>query len=341
MRAAVVTEPGPPEALQLTEVPVPRPGPLEVLIKVGAVGVCGQDHAIRSGLVSMETPFIPGHEIAGVVAAVGPKVTRFGRGDRVACKQFVTCGACQACRSGADGECGQRVHVYGGYGEYAAIGENALLAIPEDIDEASASIVACAIGTTVQALSSIAEVRFGEQVVIIGAGGGLGIHAIQVVRALGAIPVAVTTSPGKARVMTALGANAVLDSRDPEFVEALIDATNGGPHVVLDNVGLSEGFKSCFRALRQRGRYVFLGQLYRERVDFYPAFILHKEAIITGSSSTTMASFMTALQMVAERQVKPVIETFPLDRAVEVHERTARGEITGRAVLVPRELDSR
>jgi acryloyl-coenzyme A reductase len=335
MRAVVVNATGGPEVLTNSAWPDPEPGPLDVVVKIEAVGVCGQDQAIRAGLVKLATPFVLGHEIAGEVVAIGPKATRFAPGERVASKQFSTCGACLECRSGRDVDCADRVHVYGGYGEYAAIGENALLKIPDGVDTAAASIVACAIGSVFQALSSIGRTQPGEYVAITGAGGGLGVHAIQLVRALGAIPIAVTTSPGKADRLRELGAELVLDSRDSAFVEVLVEATNGGPQVVLDNVGHPDGFATCFRALRKRGRYVITGQLYREKVSFYPAFVVNREPVITGSASTNMSSFIRTLGLVAERRVRPVIETFPLAEAAQVHERIARSEVFGRAVLVP------
>jgi 2-desacetyl-2-hydroxyethyl bacteriochlorophyllide A dehydrogenase len=335
MRAVVVESPGGPEVLTERTWPDPVAGDLDVVVRIAGVGVCGQDQAIRSGLVAVPPPFVPGHEIAGKVVEVGAKVTRFAPGDLVAAKQFSSCGSCLECRSGRDVDCADRVHVYGGYAECAAIAEDALLEIPGGLEPAAAAIVACAIGSCLQALTSVARVQAGEYVVVTGAGGGLGTHAIQLVRAVGAVPIAVTTSPRKAARLRELGAELVLNSRDEAFVEALVEATRGGPQVVLDNVGHPEGFRSAFRALRRRGRYVFTGQLHRERVSFYPALAIHKEAVITGSASTNMGSFMRAMELVSQGAVRPVIKKFRLAEAAVVHERMAGSELFGRAVLVP------
>jgi D-arabinose 1-dehydrogenase-like Zn-dependent alcohol dehydrogenase len=335
MRAVVLTTPGGGDVLHLVGREKPRVGAGDVLLKVAACGVCGQDRAVREGLIKVDLPCVIGHEISGVVEEVGASVDGFRPGDRVACKQFSTCGHCRACRSGRDTDCAYRKHVYGGYAEYVAIPQDALLAVPDGVGLIEASIVSCAVGSVLQALTEVAQIRGGEYVAVTGAGGGLGVHAIQIAAAFHARPIALTTSPAKADLLRTLGACAVLDPSSEDFGAALADTTEGqGPHVVLDNVGNAATFLACFRALRQHGRYVFTGQIFKERISLYPAFIFQKEAVITGSASTRMGSFMAAMELVERKTIRPVVTPLPLDQAGDLHQAKANTEFCGRAVLV-------
>jgi D-arabinose 1-dehydrogenase-like Zn-dependent alcohol dehydrogenase len=172
-------------------------------------------------------------------------------------------------------------------------------------------------------------------VVVTGAGGGLGLHGVQVAHALGARVVAVTSSPDKVASLEGLGADRVVLGRDG-YARELLDATDGaGAEVVLDNVGHPDVFDQCFRALAKRGRYVLTGQLYREKIKLYPAFVFAKEAIITGSGSTLMSSFMRSMALVADGRVRPVVHQYPLADAGSVHSDMEASRVLGRAVLVP------
>ncbi|HTE86264.1 MAG TPA: alcohol dehydrogenase catalytic domain-containing protein [Dehalococcoidia bacterium] len=336
MKAAVLHETGGPEAFRLEDVPVPPPGPTQVLIKVAACGMCGHDQADRSGLTNVEMPVILGHEVSGTVVDLGPKASHFQAGDRVACKQFTTCGWCRACQSGRDVECDQRSFNYGGFAEFVAIEERALLPVPDEVDLAEASVVACALGSCVHALRQIARLAFGETVLVTGAGGGLGLHGLQFARSLGARTIALTTSPDKVEKLQQCGADAVVLAGGDAYWQNILAANAGNPvDVVLDNVGHPAVFTPCFWALARGGRYVFTGQVERRKVEFYPAFVLGKEAIITGSGSTRSFEFMDAMESVRTGSVRPVIERFPLDSVVEAWRRMDARQVFGRAVLVP------
>jgi D-arabinose 1-dehydrogenase-like Zn-dependent alcohol dehydrogenase len=306
------------------------------LVKVAACGICGHDQSDRTGLTHVELPIILGHEISGTVVEVGSKATHFQRGDRVASKQFTTCGWCRTCLSGADVECPSREFNYGGFAEYVAAEERSLLPVPEEIDLVEASIVACAIGSCIHALRAVAGLKHGETAVITGAGGGLGLHGLQYAKSLGARTIAITTSEHKVDVLRNCGADEVVLAVGPGYWEEIL-AANGGQSVdvVLDNVGHPAVFSPCFRALGRRGRYVFTGQVERQKVDFYPAFVLGKEAIITGSGSTRAYEFMDALEAVRLGSVRPVVERFALEDIAEAWTCMDARRVTGRAVLTP------
>ncbi len=183
-------------------------------------------------------------------------------------------------------------------------------------------------GSVLQALREVAHVKPGENVVVTGAGGGLGLHALQVVAALGARAIAVTSSAHKSDLLRANCADEVLIS-SKELAQEILDVTDGrGAEVVLDNVGHPDVFSACFRATAPQGRYVLTGQIESRKVSFHPAFVFGKEVAILGSNSTSMATFMRALDLVAEKKVRPVTQTFPLAEAAEVHTRMETGGIT-------------
>ncbi|MEP9382945.1 alcohol dehydrogenase catalytic domain-containing protein [Nocardioides cheoyonin] len=335
MRAVVMSETGGPSVLQLDEVADPEPGEFQVVIRVAACGICGHDQADRMGLTHIPLPAVLGHEVAGEVVAVGGKVRRFAVGDRVAIKQFSTCGACAACLSGDELRCPQKSFNYGGYAEFMAVDEAAVLGIPDDVGFADAAVVACTIGTCYQALTRIGDVRPGETVAVTGAGGGLGLHAIQVARSLGAIPIAVTSSPTKSDELIEIGAAHVVVGGKDAWHE-LLDLTDGhGVDVVLDNVGAPAVFSGCFRGLRHSGRYVFTGQVTSQPINLYPAFVFGKEATITGSASTLMSSFIASMELVKQKKIRPVTSTFALDDVVGAFAAVDERAVTGRAVLLP------
>ena len=336
MRAAVMHETGGPEVLRIEDVPVPKITSTQVLVQVAACGLCGHDQADRVGLTPVHLPAVLGHEISGIVEAVGSGVRGFAVGDRVASKQFTTCGHCEACWSGEELHCAERAFNYGGYAEYVALEDTAIIRVPDHVDLVGASVVACTVGTTLQALDRIAGLRPGEHVVVSGAGGGLGLHGLQVAKAMGGHTVALTSSPSKVEELEKYGADDVVVTGDGNEAKRLLEATGGkGVDVVLDNVGHPAVFNPGFRALAERGRYVFTGQVARTKIELYPAFVFAKEAVITGSASTLMSTFHRSMQLVAEGRVQPVVHTYQLEDAADAHRAIDDKAVLGRAVVVP------
>jgi acryloyl-coenzyme A reductase len=335
MKAVTFTETGGPEVLTYTDVPDPTPTDSQVVLRVRACGVCGHDSADRAGLARIPLPAILGHEVSGEVVEVGRAVRGFAVGDRVASKQFTTCGHCLACRSGDELSCAQKRFNYGGGAEFVALEQDSLLQIPAGIAFEDAALTACAVGTCLQALDNVGKLKPGETAVITGAGGGLGLHALQVASALGARVIALTSSPEKAPLLSGYGADDVVVSSG-DVAAQLMELTGGrGPEVVLDNVGHPDVFSGCFKALGRRGRYVLTGQLYRQKISLFPAFVFFKEAVITGSGSTLMSTFMKSMDLVASGRVRGVTEAFPLADAVQAHDAVDNRKVVGRAILVP------
>ena len=183
-----------------------KPQSHDVLIDILYCGVCHSDiHMARNDFGFSIFPLVPGHEMAGDVLAVGDAVTRIKVGDQVASTNRETCGQCDLCRSGQEGICPkQRFFGHNGpgaYGEFALVRENALSVVPRAIPPEAACMLSCAIGTELHAIRDVGRVRAGETVLVTGAGGGLGIHGVQVAKLAGASVVGLTSTPGKAAAM--------------------------------------------------------------------------------------------------------------------------------------------
>lgn len=335
MRQVATPEYGGPEVLELGETDRPSPRGTQVLVAVEAVGVCGHDIADRAGLTKISLPHVLGHEVAGRVVEIGESVTHVEPGDRVACKQHHTCGWCGPCRTGRELDCTEKTFVYGGYADFILLEQDTLAQVPDNIPAQAAAIAACAVGSCVQALRGAAHLRSGETVLVTGAGGGLGIHALQVAASMGAHVIALTSSASKSDTLRAYGAHdVVITTENPNT--HIADLTHGrGVDVVLDNVGLPTVFDTGFKGLAQRGRYVLTGQLERQKISVYPAFVFFKEAVITGSASTSTDSFLRSLELLDSGQVRAVTTGYTLDDVVGAHRAVEKSSVVGRAVLVP------
>src|SRR6201987_963638 len=237
MKAMVVRAPGGTDVLKIEQIADPAPGPKDVVIKVDACGVCFHDIVTRNGTLKygVQMPLILGHEISGTVVAVGRDVRGFKQDDRVATVQrYHICGACRYCRSGREPLCPDRKFtgdwgLVGGYAEYIAVEDDNVALVPDGVDLQDASIVACPTGTILNAIREVGRLAPGESALVTGAGGGLGMHAVQLARLAGAYVVAQTTSPEKAAQIRALGAHEVIvHERGAAFSGAVRKATGGG-----------------------------------------------------------------------------------------------------------------
>lgn len=345
MKAMVVHQPGGTEVLRLERVADPIAGPKDVIIKVDACGVCFHDIVTRNGTLKfgVQMPCILGHEISGTVVDVGRDVRAFQRGDRVATVQrYHICGACRYCRTGRETLCPERKFtgdwgMVGGYAEYVAIEDDNVALVPEGVELQDAAIVACAIGTILNAIREIGKLQPGETALVTGAGGGLGMHAIQLARLAGALVIAQTTSPEKADQIRALGAHTVIvHSRGEDFSNAVKKANGGlGVDVAIDNVG-SQLFELIRRSMGIGGRWIMIGQLTGEFVPFNPAQLFLKNVSMLSATSTTRKQLDDCLALVARGVIKPFVSlALPLEQAAQAHELVETGKSSGRIVLRP------
>jgi NADPH:quinone reductase len=237
MRAAQLTRYGPPELLAVTEVADPRPGPGEVAVNVVAAGVNFPDLLIMSGgyQASWPLPLIPGSEFAGTVAASGPGVTGFAPGDRVAGTVAV-----------------------GAFAEKIAVPAETLWPVPDGVRLADAAAFRVTYLTAYHALRSVAGVRGGDWVVVLGAAGGVGLAAVDIAGLLGARVIAAASSAAKLAVCRERGAEALIDYSGEDLKNAIKAITGRGADVVLDPVGGAYS-EQALRATAWGGRFVCLG----------------------------------------------------------------------------------
>lgn len=346
MRAMVVRAAGGPEALVLEDIPPPPLRPNDVRIRVEACGVCFHDVVTRNGTYrrGVRMPLIPGHEVSGVVESVGPAVRLFRPGDRVCTVQRRRiCGHCRFCRSGRETSCREQeflgdLDLNGGYAELVCVEEDNVAPVPEGVPLDAAAIAACAIGTELNAVRDVAAVRPGERVLVTGAGGGLGVHGVQLARVAGAEVIAVTGSPEKAAAIRAAGAEhvVVLARRGEDFSAAVKDLTGGeGVDAAIDNVG-SATFEATRRSLAEGARWVFVGQLSGEFVRLNPAQIFLRDITIRSVRSTSLRQLEDTLGLMRRGLVRPVIAAaLPLERAAEAHRMAERAAPCGRILLRP------
>ena len=345
MKAIVVRQPGRLEVMKIEHLEDPIATPKDVILKVDACGVCFHDILTRNGTLraGVQMPCILGHEIAGTVVDVGRDVKLFKVGDRVASTQrYHICGACGFCRTGRETQCAERKFLgdfglVGGYAEYVAIEDDNLALVPEEVSLEAAAIAACAIGTILNGIRDVGKLQVGESTLISGAGGGLGLHAVQLARQTGAYVIAQTTSPNKVDLIRSMGAHeVVLHARGEDFSPQVKKLTDGkGVDVLIDNVG-TPLFDAMRKSLGQSGRWIMIGQLTGEFVPFNPAQLFLKNQSMYSVMSTSRKQLEDVLTLMKRGQIKPVISaSLPLEEAAKAHEMVETGKAVGRIVLRP------
>jgi alcohol dehydrogenase len=244
--------------------PVPRAG--GVVVRVGASGICRSDwHGWQGHDPDVRVPHVPGHELAGTVAAVGAGVRRWSVGQRVTVPFVNACGRCPQCAAGQHQVCARQTQPgfthWGSLAEYVAldVADVNLVALPDAMDDVAAAALGCRYATAFRAVVQVGAVRAGEWVAVHGCG-GVGLSAVQIAAAAGARVVAVDVSPGALVLARELGAEHVVDGT-AAVVENVADLTGGGAHVSVDALGAAVTCANSVRCLRPRGRHVQVGLL--------------------------------------------------------------------------------
>jgi alcohol dehydrogenase, propanol-preferring len=334
MKAAVVEKFG--EPLSIREVPVPAPGPGQVLVEIVASGVCHTDLHAADGdwPVKPNPPFIPGHEGAGIVVALGAGVTHLKEGDRVGIAWLHSaCGHCEFCLSGWETLCPEQKNsgysVNGSFAQYAIGAADYLGRIPKKLSFVDAAPILCAGITTYKGLKETAT-RPGEWVVISGVG-GLGHIAIQYAKAMGLHVAAVDLGPEKMALAHRLGAEITIDAKT-QNPPAEIQSQIGGAHGVLVTAVSTTAFKQAIGMLRRGGTCVLNGLPPGEFPISIFDVVLNRYTI-RGSIVGTRLDLEEALAFAAEGKVKSTVEMHPLESINEIFGRLKSGQVYGRAVL--------
>ncbi|MEU5531629.1 NAD(P)-dependent alcohol dehydrogenase [Micromonospora chersina] len=344
MRAIRMTAPG---VLEQVEVPTPTAGPGEVLLRVGAVGACHSDlHILDAPAGLFPVPMTLGHEIAGTVDQLGPGVTGWSAGDRAAVYGIIGCGRCRACLRGAENAC--RVVPVGGIGlsrdgglaEHVVVPASRLLHVGE-VDLTQAAPLTDAGLTPYHAVELARDrLRPGTSCVVIGIG-GLGHMAVQILVATTAVRIiAVDTSVAALDLASRLGAHDVVQA-GPDSVDrirALVGPPPDGADVVLDFVGADPTVTTARQVVATGGQVLLVGLAsgtlpVRPVADEPPTVPL--ETAVQVPFWGTRAELQEVIALARSGQLQADVQTFPLADAPEAYEMLRRGEIHGRAVIVP------
>jgi len=340
MRAVGFHEHGGLDKLVPLDVPSPKAAAHEVLVRVKACALNHLDLWVREGLPGLKLtfPHIPGCDVAGEVAAVGPDVREPAVGARVAVNPGRWCGTCEWCVRGEHPLCPEyRImgeHFPGGYAEYVAVPAANCVELPTDFEFVDAAAAPLVYQTAWRALIKRARIRPGEDVLILGAGSGVSTAAIQIAKYAGCTVFATSSSEEKLRRAKEIGADVLINYREMEFEKAVWELTGKrGVDVVLEHVGEAT-FEKSTRALAKSGRLVFVGATTGPAAKFDLRRAFWRQVNLMGSTMGSQTDFEDVMKLVFRRKLRPVVDrTFPLEQARDAQERLAKGEQFGKIVL--------
>lgn len=331
-----------PELANVADPTVPADG---VVIRVEATGLCRSDwHGWQGHDADIRTlPHVPGHELAGVVVAVGPEVSRWRGGERVTMPFVAGCGKCETCGRGDQHVCPHQFQpgftAWGSYAELVAVryADENLITLPEGMTSVTAASLGCRLATAYRAVAVQSAAKPGDWLAIHGCG-GVGLSAVMVAAAIGLRPIAIDIRPEPLRLATELGAIATINAAEtPDVATAVHDLTHGGAAASIDALGSRETFANSIASLRRRGRHVQVGLLAGADTDPPTAMsrVIGHELEIVGSHGLQAHAYPQMLEHVAAGRIDPlrlVDQTIGLEEAPAAL--AALGDYRGAGVTV-------
>ena len=341
MKAVVFHQHGDLNQVELAEIPQPTPGPNEVLLQVHAAALNRLDLWVLAGwpALKLHLPHVMGSDGAGVIAEVGAQVTGWQVGDRVAVNPTYSCGRCEFCLRGRDNLCEQFAiygeHLPGFMAEYAVIPARNLLKLPDQVSFATAAAASLVYVTAWHSLIERGRLQAGEDVLVVGAGGGVNTATIQIARLAGAQTIYVVGSDEqKLAQAKTLGAHVTINRNQEDWGKTIFKATNRqGVDVVVDNVGAAT-YATSLRALKKGGRLLTVGNTSGPKFEFDNLFIFGKHLEIIGSTMGPISAYQQVMGMVFNGRLQPVIDTiYPLNEGAEALRRLQAGDVSGKLVV--------
>jgi S-(hydroxymethyl)glutathione dehydrogenase/alcohol dehydrogenase len=365
MNAVILNEA--PGGMHVERIPVPEPREGEVLVKVNACGVCHTDLHVIKAEVAFPTPAVLGHEISGTVEALGPGVSGPPPGTNVVSAFIMPCGRCRLCAIGRDDLCdnffamnrlkgtlydgtsrlrrsdGSTLWMYSmaGLAEYAVVPATDVFALPSGLPLLESSVLGCAVFTAYGAVRHGADLRGGERVAVVAAG-GVGLNVVQIAHAFGASQIiAIDVRDDKLEIARRVGASDIVNARTTNATEYVREITEGhGVDVAFEVLGRPETFTQALEIIGDGGRMVAVGIAPgKTSAPVEITRLVRRGLRIIGSyGARTRADMPEIIRLAARGTFRPetiVTKRFPLEEADAAYQALARGEIVGRAIVVP------
>lgn len=340
MKAIIFSAHGGPEVLKFTDAPDPVIRPNEVLVRVKACALNHLDLWVRQGIpgVPLPLPHIPGSDVAGEIAQIGADVTTVRVGQKVVLAPLVSCGKCSACIAGLDNRCRQATNlgymIDGGCAEFVRAPDVNCLPYPENLTFEEAASIPLVFQTAWHMLLARAELQPGEDVLVLGAGSGVGSAAIQIAKFFGARVIATAGSDEKLQKAKQLGADHLINHKMQKIRDEVRRITNKrGVDVVFEHVGTAT-WDDSLASLASGGRLVTCGATtgYDAKVDL--RFLFSRQLSLLGSYMGTKSELQTVMKLVAAGKLKPIVDrVFPLAEATAAHAYLESSSQFGKVVL--------
>ena len=326
--------------LEVADLPVPEPGPKEVRVRLKAAALNHLDVWVRKGVASpkLPLPHVLGADGSGVVDAVGPGVEGFAPGDEVVINPGLSCGRCERCLAGEDNLCPRYQilgeHRHGTYAEYVVLPEANLAPKPKNLSFEEAAAIPLTFLTAWQMVVDKLGVRPGDDVLVMAAGSGVSVAAIQIAKLFGARVIATAGSEDKLRRAKALGADETVNYTHPDWPKEVRRLTGGkGADKVVDHTGALY-FEGVIKATANGGRIAIAGASsgYEGTLPF--AHVFYRQISILGSTMASKSRLFPILRFVEEGKLKPVVgQVLPLEAAAEGHRLLEERLVFGKVVL--------
>jgi alcohol dehydrogenase len=327
MKAAVYEEFQKPPIIQ--SVTNPRPSKTGVVLEVKACGICRSDwHGWMGNDPDIRLPHVPGHELSGIVAAVGADVRNWKGGERVTLPFVCGCGACEQCRSGNQQVCDRQFQPgftgWGGFAEYVAVeyADGNLVSLPDEIDFVTASSLGCRFATSYRAVVDQGKVAAGQWVAVHGCG-GVGLSSIMIATVFGARVIAIDISDEKLEFARSIGAGSTVNARGTDVIKEILEITGGGAHISVDALGSPEICMNSISSLRKRGKHIQVGimEAGQHRTGIPIDKVIGRELEVIGSHGMQAHRYPEMLQMIADGKLQPkhlIGDVISLEQAPDV-----------------------
>ncbi|OGQ15592.1 MAG: alcohol dehydrogenase [Deltaproteobacteria bacterium RIFCSPHIGHO2_02_FULL_40_11] len=340
MKAIVFHQPGGVDVLKYEDVDVPRLGSKEVLIQVKACALNHLDIWVRGGLGSLPMPHVLGSDVSGVIEDTGSEVLDLKKGEPILVSPGMSCGVCERCLQGKDNLCPKYTilgkGIWGGYAQFVKVPRQNILPYPKNLKFEEAACMPLTFLTAWQMLVEKAKVKLGDTVLVLAAGSGIGVAAIQIARLFGATVIATASMDEKLQKAKELGAEHCINYAKEDFLKEVKKITEGrGVDIVVEHTGAQTWEKSILSA-KWGGTIVTCGAT---SGDFGKTDLRHvyfRQLQILGSTMGSKGALFEIIRHIESGHLKPVLdEVLPLKEAARAHQKMESRQQFGKIVLVP------